>query len=55
MYEYYQKKIKEGRKKKHAMVFVERRLVINIMYRVMKDKKAYVPPIVNREGIASGQ
>ncbi len=43
MYDYYQKKIKEGRKKKQAMVYVERRLV-NIVYRIMKDKVPYVQP-----------
>ncbi|TXL67462.1 IS110 family transposase [Cerasibacillus terrae] len=43
MYEYYQKKIKEGRKKKQAMVYVERRLV-NIVYRIMKDKVPYMQP-----------
>jgi ribosomal protein S4 len=52
MYNYYEKKVKEGRKKKHTMVFIERRLV-NIVYRVMKDKSAYVPLIVN-EDKASG-
>ncbi|HLS07974.1 hypothetical protein [Lentibacillus sp.] len=43
MYDYYQKKIKEGRKKKQAMVYVERRLV-NIVFRIMKDKVPYVQP-----------
>ena len=43
MHEYYQKKIKEGRKKKQAMVYVERRLV-NIVFRIMKSKEAYVQP-----------
>ena len=54
MYEYYQKKIKEGRKKKHAMVFVERRLV-NIVYRIMKDKRPYEPPIQKEKVKAVGQ
>lgn len=43
MHEYYQKKIKEGRKKKQAMVFVERRLV-NIVFNIMKNKRTYVQP-----------
>ncbi|UQD53397.1 IS110 family transposase [Bacillus methanolicus] len=43
MYEYYQKKIKEGRKKKQSMVYVERRLV-NIVFRIMKNKEPYVQP-----------
>ncbi|MGY0692493.1 transposase [Virgibacillus sp. FSP13] len=43
MYEYYQKKIKEGRKKKQAMVYVERRLV-NIVFSIMKKKEPYVQP-----------
>ena len=43
MFSYYEKKQKEGRSKKQAMVFVARRMV-NIVYRIMKDKKAYVQP-----------
>lgn len=43
MHEYYEKKQKEGRNKKQAMVFVARRLV-NIVFRIMKDKKEYVQP-----------
>ncbi|QGG48879.1 IS110 family transposase [Heliorestis convoluta] len=43
MYEYYQKKIAEGRKKKQAMVCVMRRLV-NIVYSVMKHKRPYEQP-----------
>lgn len=43
MHEYYQKKINEGRKKKQAMVFVERRLV-NIVFSIMKNKRPYVQP-----------
>ncbi|WP_171038168.1 transposase [Aquibacillus sediminis] len=43
MHEYYQKKIKEGRKKKQAMVYVERRLV-NIVFSIMKNKQPYVQP-----------
>jgi transposase len=45
IYEYYQKKIKEGRKKKQAMVYVRRRFV-NILYRIMKDKVSHVQPKV---------
>jgi hypothetical protein len=48
MHEYYQKKIKEGRKKKQAMVYVERRLV-NIVYQIMKDKVHYVQPELKAE------
>lgn len=43
MHEYYQKKIKEGRKKKQAMVYAERKLV-NIVYHIMKNNKPYVQP-----------
>jgi hypothetical protein len=43
MYDYYQKKIKEGRQKKQAMVYVERRLV-NIVYSIMKNKTPYRQP-----------
>jgi transposase len=43
MHEYYQKKRKEGRKKKQAMVYVERRLV-NIVFSIMKNKRPYVQP-----------
>lgn len=43
MHEYYQKKIKEGRKKKQAMVYVERRMV-NIVFSIMKNKRPYVQP-----------
>ncbi|AIF45564.1 hypothetical protein [Virgibacillus sp. SK37] len=51
MYDYFQKKIREGRKKKQAMAYVERRLV-NILYRIMKDKAPYVQPEpkVEKEG-----
>jgi hypothetical protein len=44
MYEYYQKKIKEGRKKKQAMVYVARRLV-SIVFSIMKNKTPYRPPV----------
>lgn len=43
MHEYYQKKIKEGRKKKQAIVYVERRMV-NIVFSIMKNKRPYVQP-----------
>jgi transposase len=43
MHEYYEKKIKEGRKKKQAMVYVERRMV-NIVFSIMKNKQPYVQP-----------
>lgn len=45
MYEYYQKKIKEGRKKKQAMVYVARRLV-SIVFSIMKNKTPYRPPVI---------
>lgn len=52
MHEYYQKKIKEGRKKKQAMVYVERRMV-NIIFSIMKNKRPYVQPEPKvNEGIA---
>lgn len=44
MHENYQKKIKEGRKKKQAMVYVERRLV-NIVFTIMKNKTPYRLPV----------
>jgi transposase len=53
MHEYYQQKIKEGRKKKQAMVYVARRLV-NIVFRIMKDKNEYIQPEIKKpEEIAS--
>ncbi|MFJ7848229.1 IS110 family transposase [Peribacillus sp. NPDC097224] len=48
MYEYYQSKIKEGRKKKQAMVYVERRLV-NIVFSIMKTKTPYRQPVLENE------
>lgn len=48
MYEYYQNKIKEGRKKKQAMVYVERRLV-NIVFSIMKNKTPYRQPELENE------
>ena len=48
MYEYYQGKIKEGRKKKKAMVYVERRLV-NIVFSIMKNKTPYRQPVLENE------
>ena len=48
MYEYYQSKIKEGRKKKQAMVYVERRLV-NIVFSIMKNKSPYRQPVLENE------
>ncbi|MGE8080540.1 transposase [Peribacillus loiseleuriae] len=48
MYEYYQSKIKEGRKKRQAMVYVERRLV-NIVFSIMKNKTPYRQPVLENE------
>jgi transposase len=48
MHNYYQKKIKEGRKKKQAMVYVERRLV-NIVFSIMKNKTPYRQPVHEEE------
>ena len=42
-HEYYQRKIKEGKTKKQALVCVMRRLV-NIVYGMMKHRTAYVMP-----------
>ena len=42
-YEYYHKKISEGKKKNQALKCVQRRLV-NIVYRVMKDRRPYENP-----------
>ena len=54
MYEYYQKKIKEGRKKETCYGFCRARLV-NIVYRIMKDKRPYEPPIQKEKVKAVGQ
>ncbi|MCP3761228.1 IS110 family transposase [Domibacillus sp. A3M-37] len=48
MHDYYQKKIKEGRKKKQAMVYVERRLV-NIVFSIMKNKIPYRQPVIENK------
>jgi transposase len=40
MYEYYQRKISEGKTKTQALVYISRRLV-NIIYSMMKHKTAY--------------
>ena len=48
MYEYYQSKIKEGRKKKQAMVYVERRQV-NIVFSILKNKTLYRQPVLKNE------
>lgn len=42
-YEYYQKKLSEGKSNKQALVCIMRRLV-NIIYGMMKNKTAYVMP-----------
>lgn len=42
-YDYYQRKIQEGKTKKQALVCVMRRLV-NIVYGMMKHRTAYVMP-----------
>ena len=48
MYEYYQSKIKEGRKKKQAMVYLEGRQV-NIVFSIMKNKSPYRQPVLENE------
>uniref|UniRef100_UPI0011430537 transposase n=1 Tax=Paenibacillus sp. tmac-D7 TaxID=2591462 RepID=UPI0011430537 len=53
MHEYYQKKIKEGRKKKQAMVYVARRLV-RILFNMMKNMTPYSQPPVPVEPEAVG-
>lgn len=47
-YEYYQRKIKEGKTKVQALVCVMRRLV-NIIYGMMKHKKEYLMPTLPLE------
>jgi transposase len=47
-YEYYQKKIKEGKSKASAIVCVQRRLV-NIIYSMMKNKTEYIKPIGKKQ------
>ena len=42
-YEYYQKKIAEGKTKRQALKCIERRLV-NIIWRMMKHKQSYINP-----------
>ena len=42
-YDYYHKKISEGKQKNQALKCVQRRLV-NIVYRVMKDRRPYLNP-----------
>jgi len=42
---YYEKKISEGKTKKQAIKCVQRRL-INIIYRLMKDRCEYRPPVL---------
>ncbi|MCA1032529.1 IS110 family transposase [Bacillus timonensis] len=42
-YNYYQKKLSEGKTKKQALICIMRRLV-NIIYGMMKNKEAYIMP-----------
>ena len=42
-YEYYNRKLKEGKTKKQAIKSVERRLV-NIIYGMMKNRTEYINP-----------
>ena len=42
-YQYYQKKISEGKLKNQALKCVARRLV-NIIYKVMKEQRPYINP-----------
>ncbi|WBW95938.1 IS110 family transposase [Oceanirhabdus sp. W0125-5] len=44
-YDYYQRKIKEGKTKMQALVCIMRRLV-NIIFGMMKNKTAYIMPVV---------
>ena len=44
--DYYKKKISEGKTKRQAIKCVERRL-INIIYRLMKDRCEYTPPALS--------
>ncbi|MEK4878366.1 MULTISPECIES: transposase [Paenibacillus] len=47
-YEYYQRKLAEGKTKKQALICVMRRLV-NIIYSMMKNKTPYIPsPLTER-------
>lgn len=43
MYQYYQKKVSEGKTKMQALVCVMRKLV-NIVYRMMRNRTEYVMP-----------
>lgn len=47
-YQYYLKKLAEGKSKKQALVCVMRKLV-NIIYGMMKSKTAYLPPLPRRQ------
>jgi len=42
-YEYYQKKLSQGKTNKQALICIMRRLV-NIIYGMMKNKTAYTMP-----------
>ena len=42
-YQYYQKKLNEGKSRKSALVCLQRRLV-DIIYAMMRDKSAYKLP-----------
>lgn len=49
-YEFYQRKIKEGKSKVQAIICVMRRLV-NIIYGMMKHKTAYRVPVLSQEKV----
>ncbi|MED4463232.1 IS110 family transposase [Metabacillus fastidiosus] len=49
-YEYYQRKLKEGKTKGQALVCIMRRLV-NIIYGMMKNKTAYKLPIIKEREV----
>ncbi len=51
VYEYYLRKVKEGKTKMQALVCVMRRLV-NIIYSMMKHKTAYILPTLQKEEVA---
>lgn len=51
VYEYYQRKVKEGKTKMQALVCVMRRLV-NIIYSMMKNKTEYIMPQLQETKVA---
>lgn len=51
VYDYYQRKVKDGKTKMQALVCVMRRLV-NIIHSMMKNKTAYVMPTLQEKEVA---